>query len=39
VSAAIERVLRPARPHAPSADELIAHAALLAQLKDPLWNA
>jgi DNA polymerase-3 subunit epsilon len=38
-SAAIERVLRPARPHAPTADELIAHAALLAQLKDPVWNA
>ncbi|MBI3516601.1 MAG: DNA polymerase III subunit epsilon [Proteobacteria bacterium] len=37
--AAIERVLRPARPHAASAAELIAHAELLAQLKNPLWNA
>jgi DNA polymerase-3 subunit epsilon len=36
-AAAIERVLRPARPHAPSDDELAAHAALLAQLKQPLW--
>jgi DNA polymerase-3 subunit epsilon len=38
-SAAIERVLRPARPHAASEIELVAHAALLAQLKDPLWSA
>jgi DNA polymerase-3 subunit epsilon len=38
-SAAIERVLRPARPHAASDTELVAHAALLAQLKNPLWNA
>ena len=37
--AAIERVLRPARPHAASDAELIAHAALLAQLKNPLWTA
>jgi DNA polymerase-3 subunit epsilon len=37
--AAIERVLRPARPHAASEAELIAHAALLAQLKNPLWNS
>ncbi|HUA56268.1 MAG TPA: DNA polymerase III subunit epsilon [Candidatus Sulfotelmatobacter sp.] len=35
--AAIERVLRPARPHAPTVDELAAHAVLLAQLKEPLW--
>ncbi len=28
-------VARPPRPHAPSADELEAHAALLATLKDP----
>jgi DNA polymerase-3 subunit epsilon len=37
--AAIERVLRPARPHAASAAELVAHEALLEQLKNPLWNA
>ena len=30
---------RPARPHAPSADELAAHAALIARLKDALWLA
>ena len=35
--AATARVLRPARPHAPSADELAAHAALLGKLKTPLW--
>ncbi len=29
--------MRPPRPHAPSAEELAAHAALVAQLKDPLW--
>jgi len=28
---------RPARPHAPSAEELQAHAAMLAQLSDPIW--
>jgi len=37
--AAIERVLRPARPHAASEAELVAHEGLLAQLKNPLWNA
>jgi DNA polymerase-3 subunit epsilon len=30
-------VARPPRPHAPSAEELVAHAALLATLKDPVW--
>ncbi|GIL40732.1 DNA polymerase III subunit epsilon [Roseiterribacter gracilis] len=30
-------VARPPRPHAPSAEELEAHAALLATLKDPVW--
>jgi DNA polymerase III subunit epsilon len=30
---------RPARPHAPSADELAAHAALVARLKEALWLA
>lgn len=29
--------VRPARPHAASAEELAAHAAFLAKLKDPLW--
>jgi DNA polymerase-3 subunit epsilon len=29
--------LRPARPHAPSEAEMAAHAAFLAELKDPLW--
>jgi DNA polymerase-3 subunit epsilon len=29
--------IRPARPHAPSATELAAHAAFLAKLSDPLW--
>lgn len=29
--------VRPPRPHAPSAAELTAHAAFLAQLKDPMW--
>lgn len=38
-TAAIERVLRPARPHAATEDELIAHAALLAKIKNPLWSA
>jgi DNA polymerase-3 subunit epsilon len=39
VGAAIERVLRPARPHAPTEAELLAHAALLSQIRDPLWHA
>ena len=32
-----ERVFRPARPHAPSPEELAAHAAFLATIKEPLW--
>lgn len=32
------RRYRPPRPHAPSAAELAAHAALLDQLEDPLWR-
>ncbi len=28
---------RPPRPHAPTEDELAAHAAFVAKLKDPLW--
>jgi DNA polymerase-3 subunit epsilon len=39
VGAAIDRVLRPPRPHAATEAELVAHAALVAQLKNPLWNA
>ncbi len=34
---AAERPVRPPRPHAPSADELAAHLALLEQIKAPLW--
>jgi len=33
-----ERDIRPPRPHAASADELKAHAAFVASLKDPLWS-
>ena len=36
-----ERVVlrvRPARPHAPSEEELAAHAAFLATISDPIWN-
>ena len=32
-----QRVLRPARPHAPSAAELEAHTAFLDQLTKPIW--
>jgi len=39
VGAAIERVRREARPHAATEEELVAHAALLAKIKTPLWNA
>jgi DNA polymerase-3 subunit epsilon len=35
----VERVLRPPRPHAPSVEELAAHAAMLARLKQPIWLA
>lgn len=30
---------RPARPHAPSADELAAHRAFVDRLSDPIWRA
>ena len=33
----IERIARPPRPHAASPDELAAHAAFLARIKEPLW--
>jgi DNA polymerase III subunit epsilon len=36
--AAVARILRPARPHAASADELAAHRGFLAKLKSPLWS-
>ncbi len=36
-SIAVKRVVRPARPHAPSEAELAAHAAALAKLKAPVW--
>jgi DNA polymerase-3 subunit epsilon len=37
--AAVARILRPARPHAPSVDELAAHTGFLAKLKSPLWTS
>lgn len=30
--------IRPARPHAPSEEELLAHAHFLSTLADPIWN-
>lgn len=33
----VETVARPARPHAPSEDELAAHAKMLEQVSDPIW--
>ena len=33
-----EREYREARPHAPSEEELIAHQAMIEDLKDPLWK-
>jgi DNA polymerase-3 subunit epsilon len=37
--AAIDRPVRPPRPHAPSVAELAAHAVFLEKLKNPLWRA
>src|SRR6185437_1589162 len=37
-AAPIEIVVRPARPHEPSAEELARHAAFLARIADPIWN-
>jgi len=34
----VDRPHRPARPHAPTADELAAHAAFVAGLSNPLWQ-
>jgi DNA polymerase-3 subunit epsilon len=36
--AAAPLVVRPARPHAPSEDELARHAVFVAGIKDPVWN-
>ena len=36
---AVKRILRPARPHAPSEEELEAHAGFLAKLEAPLWTS
>ncbi|MGL4960558.1 MAG: DNA polymerase III subunit epsilon [Inquilinus sp.] len=33
----VERIARPARPHAPTAEELAAHLAFIQGLTDPLW--
>ncbi len=33
-----ERIVRPARPHAPSEAELARHAVFLAGIKDPIWR-
>jgi DNA polymerase III subunit epsilon len=34
---AVERISRPARPHAPLPEELIAHQAMLRIITDPIW--
>jgi DNA polymerase-3 subunit epsilon len=39
VQRSAHRPERPARPHAPSLDELAAHAKFIAQMKEPLWAA
>lgn len=36
-AAALVRTVRPPRPHAPSADELAAHAVFVTKLDDPIW--
>jgi DNA polymerase-3 subunit epsilon len=36
--AAEDRPVRPPRPHMASAEELVAHRALLATISDPMWN-
>jgi DNA polymerase-3 subunit epsilon len=37
-SAPAALIVRPARPHAASEEELARHAAFLAQIADPIWN-
>lgn len=39
MAVAAERILRAPRPHAPSAEELIAHQAMLQTLAEPIWLA
>lgn len=34
----VERIARAPRPHAPTAEELAAHQAFVATLKDPIWE-
>jgi DNA polymerase-3 subunit epsilon len=36
-AAITERVMRPSRPHAPSAEEVIAHQAMLRMIAEPIW--
>ncbi|MGH7032881.1 MAG: DNA polymerase III subunit epsilon [Stellaceae bacterium] len=38
-AAVIARAPRPIQPHAPSAEELAAHVAFIARLKEPLWKS
>jgi DNA polymerase-3 subunit epsilon len=37
-AAPVPIVIRPARPHGPSDDELARHAAFMARIADPIWN-
>lgn len=37
VTEVVERIVREPRPHAATADELAAHRAFIATLKDPIW--
>jgi DNA polymerase-3 subunit epsilon len=37
-AAAIVLRIRPARPHSPTEEELLAHASFLGTLTDPIWN-
>jgi hypothetical protein len=32
-----EKVMRPQRPHSPSAEEVIAHQAMLRIIANPIW--
>jgi DNA polymerase III subunit epsilon len=34
-----DRIVRPARPHAPSPAELAAHEAFLSKLTNPIWHS
>jgi DNA polymerase-3 subunit epsilon len=38
VASAITVTVRPPRPHAPTEDELVRHAAFLSTLSDPIWH-